>query len=231
MCGRFTLTSNKQKIYYSFPYQNLPEFKPSYNIAPTQSVLAVIENKGEFTFKYLYWGLIPKWAKDQKIASKMINARAETITEKPSFRDSFRQRRCLIIADGFYEWNQDLYKKQPLYFHLENHQPFAFAGLWDSWRSPSGKIIESATIINTQANQIMQLIHPRMPVILARENQEIWLNHQQQDFDNLESLLASKTTVRLSYYPVDEAVNFVQNNYPELLNPKTIHHPQQLSLF
>lgn len=178
MCGRFTLTQSAKEITEFFGLSEVPELTPRYNIAPSQLIAAIIQDKGsqENKLKWMRWGLIPSWAKDTKIGYKLINARAETLTEKPSFRNAFKHRRCLIIADGFYEWQKREKHKQPYYIQLREKQPFAFAGLWETWQSEDEEAIVSCTIITTEANALMQPIHDRMPVILSSDVYEQWLD-------------------------------------------------------
>lgn len=157
----------------------------------------------------LHWGLIPSWAKDSKIGSKLINARAETVAEKPSFRSAFRKRRCLILADGFYEWQQQEGKKQkqPFYFQLNDGCPFAFAGLWEHWKDSNGEEIDSCTILTTEANELMHPIHHRMPVILDHKNYELWLNPEVKQPELLQPLLCPYPTQEMQAYPVSKLVN------------------------
>ena len=171
MCGRFTLTADPNDLREAFPWVNIPEgVGPRYNIAPSQPV-AVIPNDGQNQLNFFVWGLIPSWAKDPTIGNKMINARAETLTEKPSFRTAFRRRRCLIPASGFFEWKQNPggKTKTPMYIRLKSGKPFALAGLWERWDSPDGSTVFSCTIITTQPNELMQGIHNRMPVMLPSQ--------------------------------------------------------------
>lgn len=232
MCGRFTLTVTPNQVKKTFSLTDCLDFSPQYNIAPTHSICAIASSLNHsWETRFFHWGLIPSWAKNSKNASNLINARLETLGDKPSFKQAFSQRRCLIIADGFYEWNRQLYGKNPLFFHKEDKQIFAFAGLWEKWQSPDGKIIESATIINTQARGVMATIHPRMPIILAKSAYKIWLDNSIQNHQQLSDLLNTHLESQLCYYPVSESVNYVKNNYPELLKPQVVKLSQQLSLF
>ena len=217
MCGRFTQTFNSSALADFFELTNIPEIEPRYNIAPTQNILAIVSENKERKAKLLRWGLIPRWAKDGKIGAKLINARGETVAEKPSFRNAFRCRRCLIIADGFYEWKRDNRQKQPYYFQLKDRQPFAFAGLWESWKSPAGEIIDSATIITTNANQIMLPIHQRMPVILPQSAHDIWLDNQVFNQQKLTSLLKPCEDSEMIAHPVSKEVNSVRNESSKLI--------------
>ncbi|MBD2395038.1 SOS response-associated peptidase [Cyanobacterium aponinum FACHB-4101] len=239
MCGRFVLSVSSVSIKKTFSLGSCPIFSPSYNIAPTQKILAILgeeesslnplSENNKWKSCFLHWGLIPSWAKNSKNSSNLINARLETLGVKPSFKQAFSQRRCLIPANGFYEWNQEVYGKNPLLFYKTNKEVFAFAGLWEKWQSPTGEIIESATIINTQARGIMAEIHPRMPIILKKCAYQIWLDKSIQDPKLLSEILQSNLKDNLHFYPVNEAVNSVKNNYPELLEPEKVS--KQLSLF
>ncbi|MCJ7700742.1 MAG: SOS response-associated peptidase, partial [Anaerolineales bacterium] len=178
MCGRFTLTVDPADLQEAFYWVNFgnASLSPRYNIAPTQGV-AVVTNNGENKLDFFTWGLVPFWAKDPSIGNRMINARAETLAEKPSFRNAFKRRRCLILADGFYEWKKipDNKTKIPTYIRLKDGKPFAFAGLWENWHSPDGSQILSTTIITTQPNDLVKPIHNRMPVILPEDSYQAWL--------------------------------------------------------
>jgi putative SOS response-associated peptidase YedK len=221
MCGRFTLTAETNVIQDAFPWVNIPEnLQPRFNIAPTQPV-AVVANDGKNRLDYFVWGLIPSWAKDPSIGSRMINARAETLAEKPSFRTAFRRRRCLVLADGFYEWKQDknARRKTPMYIKLESGSPFAFAGLWENWNSADGSQILSCTIITTQPNALMEDIHNRMPVILPEEAYKKWLEPGEQKPENLSGLLAAYPPEKMVAYPVSTLVNSPQNESPQCIIP------------
>ena len=180
MCGRFTLTLDPAQLREAFPGLLIPDhLRSRYNIAPSQPV-AVIPNSGENNLEFFTWGLIPSWSKDPSIGSRLINARAETVAEKPAFRSSFVAARCLILSDGFYEWKLDSSgkSKAPYYIHLHSKKPFAFAGLWDTWMHPDGSEIRSCAIITTSPNELMQPIHNRMPVILPSDSYQLWLDSQ-----------------------------------------------------
>jgi len=176
MCGRFTLYTPLGEIVSRFAVESVQaELRPKYNLAPTQEI-AVITVNSPRTLRQMRWGLVPSWAKDLSIGSKMINARAETLLEKPSFRTAVRRRRCLIPTEGFYEWRQTGGRKQPMYIHLKSGEPFAFAGLWEEWRSPEGEVVRSCSIITVEPNELMATIHNRMPAILQNEAEEaLWL--------------------------------------------------------
>ncbi|HEY9629271.1 MAG TPA: SOS response-associated peptidase [Coleofasciculaceae cyanobacterium] len=224
MCGRFTLTQSPDAIAHSL---NLPipsMFAPRYNIAPTQPVMAVrsSEEKAERQLTHFTWGLIPSWAKDPKIGAKMINARAETLSEKPSFRAAFKRRRCLVLADGFYEWQKLAKGKQPMHFSLQDHQPFGFAGLWEHWQSAEGSEIESCTVITTAANDLMRPVHDRMPVILAPQDYDAWLDPQNSG-DRLQSLLRPYAAAEMTAYPVSTQVNNPRHETPDCIAPLEVN--------
>jgi putative SOS response-associated peptidase YedK len=179
MCGRYSLTTPTEALVALFAAGPLEGFSPRYNIAPTQLVPAVRMSEGERAWAWLRWGLIPSWAKDPAIGNRMINARAETVADKPAFRAALRRRRCLLPADGFYEWEKRDGAKQPYHIALADRAPFAFAGLWEHWQGDEA--IESCTILTTAANRRLAPIHPRMPVILAPEHYDIWLDTEPGD--------------------------------------------------
>lgn len=223
MCGRFTLSQRAEALSQTFHVQ-LPDHEPQYNIAPTQMVLAVLYNpeSQEREFKQLRWGLIPSWAKDPGMGAKLINARAETVAEKPAFRSAFKHRRCLVVADGFYEWQQQAGKKQPFYFRLQNGQAFGFAGLWEQWKSSEMEQISSCTILTTQSNELLQSVHDRMPVILKQQDYDLWLDPQVQTPEPLQQLLHPYPTESMTAYPVSTVVNSPKYNTPECIMPISI---------
>jgi putative SOS response-associated peptidase YedK len=221
MCGRFTLSKSPTAIEKEFSVEISPQIEPQYNIYPTQMVGTILHNieKNERQFRKLRWGLIPSWAKDINIGSKMINARAESVAEKPSFRAAFKRRRCLIIVDGFYEWQMQGNKKQPYYIRMEDGRPFAFAGLWEHWESPGGEKIYSCTIVTTEPNELMKSIHERMPVIIAPEDYHIWLDTQGQDSESIKQLLRPYSAKEMIAYPVGSLVNNPRYNHADCLMP------------
>ncbi|BAZ13006.1 hypothetical protein NIES4071_48400 [Calothrix sp. NIES-4071] len=223
MCGRFTLIQAAEVLQDSFNIESVPSLQPRYNIAPTQEVVTVLYDTDNDlrVANSLRWGLIPSWSKDPSIASKLINARSETVAEKPSFRSAFKKRRCLIVADGFYEWQRTEGKKQPFRFQLQEKQPFGFAGLWEQWQSPDGEEIDTCTILTTAANDLMAPIHDRMPVILKPEDYDLWLDPQMQDPKMLQPLLQPFSTEAMTAYPVSTIVNSPRNNTPECIVPVT----------
>ena len=202
MCGRYTLKAGGRELSDLFGLSEEPEIEPRYNIAPTQQIPVVIEEEangeanGGRTLEIMHWGLIPSWAKDPSIGARMINARAETVSEKPSYRSAFKKRRCLIVADGFYEWKRTDDGKQPYYLRLAGGGPFGFAGLWESWSMDSGDEMRSATIITTEPNEVAAEVHNRMPVILPPDLYDVWLDPDNDDREELLSVLAP--------YPADE---------------------------
>ena len=215
MCGRFSIIKKAEDIQSRFSIKaGLENYKAVYNAAPGMN-LVVISNKEPEALNLFKWGLIPSWAKEASIGYKMINARSETISEKPSFRNSLNSRRCLVPADGFYEWKKDEKFKQPFRILLKDESLFSFAGLWDSWISPDGKPIFSFTIITTEANRIMAGIHERMPVILQPENEKDWLGNSASQAHILQ-LLKPYPAELMDYYPVSQLLNSAANNVPEV---------------
>jgi putative SOS response-associated peptidase YedK len=213
MCGRFSLTANEAELNLRFELEggDAP-YVPRYNGAPTQ-MMAVITGENPHKLSFHRWGLIPPWAKDISIGSKMINARAETITEKASFRTPLFSKRCLVPADGFYEWQQNE-GKHPFRIFVKNNPVFSMAGLWERWKSPEGNIIETFSIITTEANSFMKPIHNRMPVILRREDEKIWLGSK--DSSEILALLKPFSSEEMDAYPVSKLVNSPRNEGPEV---------------
>ena len=218
MCGRFTLTYDINAVAKAFNVPVPPSLQtaPRYNIAPTQNVVSILAD-GTPHLDLLRWGLIPSWAKDEGIGSKMINARAETLAEKPSFKRLLNSKRCLVVADGFYEWKKEQGGKTPIYITLKNKEPFAFAGLWDSWKSPDGEQIRTCTLITTSPNNLMASIHNRMPVILSSEARQEWLDSSLHDEHVLLPLLAPYSSEEMSARPVSRLVNNPQYDSAELI--------------
>ncbi len=211
MCGRFTLRAPASVVAAQFGLFEMPPFAPRFNIAPTQPVAVVRhspeEPEPQRELVWLRWGLIPSWAKDPAIGNRMINARAETVAEKPAYRAAFRRRRCLVAADGFYEWQRTGGRKQPHFIRLRDDRPFAFAGLWEAWEGADHSYVESCTLLTTEPNELMRPIHNRMPVILAEGDYERWLDPAVQKPEPLVPLLRPFPAEPMVAYPVSTYVN------------------------
>lgn len=222
MCGRFTLRTSPEQIAIQFELPDVPSLAPRYNIAPTQPVAAVRMNadKGQRELTFFNWGLIPFWADDPSIGSRMINARAETAPDKPSFRAAFKYRRCIIPTDGFYEWQKRNGSKQPHLIGLPEAALFGFAGLWEHWER-DGSVVESCTILTTEPNDLLKPIHNRMPVILHPDDYEEWLDPTLQKADPLRHLLRPFPAEQMMAYPVDTVVNNPRNEDPACVVPLT----------
>ena len=215
MCGRFQLSVKGKHINERFNVEVYDDFyRPSFNCAPSQN-LAVISNMEAKKLSFFSWGLIPFWAKDEKFGNKLINSKAETITEKPSFKNSFRQKRCLVICNGFYEWKKENNKKTPYRIFLKNNELFSMAGIWDTWKDGEGRPINSFSIITTTPNSLMKNIHHRMPVILRKEDEKKWL--EKTDQNELLKLLKPFEDKLMDTYPISELVNSPTNNSPEII--------------
>jgi putative SOS response-associated peptidase YedK len=208
MCGRYSLRKPTREIAGEFDLADVPELPPRYNIAPTQDVPVVrlAPDRQRREFGLLRWGLIPSWADDPGIGNRLINARGETVAGKPAFRRAFQTRRCLIVADGFFEWRKTDGRKQPYFIHRKDDRPFAFAGLWERW-ARGDEPVESCTIITTEANELMQPIHDRMPVIVPCSAYDLWLDPTVKDLSRLETLLSPDPELELEAYPVSTLVN------------------------
>lgn len=221
MCGRFTLTVDPADLQAAFPNFSFPaEIKPRYNISPSQPVL-VLPNDGKLSADYFTWGLIPVWAKDSSIGTRLINARAETLAEKSSFRGAYKYHRCLIFSDGFYEWKVQPGQKTKIPYHirLASGKPFTFAGLWDDWNAPDGSLIKSCSIITTEPNSLMASLHNRMPVILHESDYAEWLDPSAKKPEELQHLLRPYPENEMTAYPVSILVNSPANDRPELVSP------------
>ena len=220
MCGRFILSKPK-KIKakdLNIKESEVELLKPRYNIAPSNPVAAIL-NENERHIEPLRWGLIPSWSKDETIGSRMINARAETLAEKPSFKGLLHKHRCLILADGFYEWAVSTHGKQPYLIRLKSNEAFTFAGLWSHWKDPKGKEIRTCTIITCAPNKLMESIHNRMPVILDAKQRDIWLNPMNEDLPILAGLLKPYPENEMEAYPVSKIVNSPENDREECIKP------------
>ncbi len=225
MCGRFTLTVSPEELQAAFPNFSIPgDIPPSYNIAPNQPI-PVIPNDGKKTLDFYLWGLIPSWTKPDQIGKyNLINARSETAAEKASFKNSVRRRRCLILADGFFEWSKSTPggSKTPYYFTRKDHLPFAFAGLWEDWISPEGDSLKSACILTTSPNQTVKAIHNRMPVILNPADYHTWLDPREGKPEEFLHLLVSYPDELLEARPVSTYVNSPKNNSPLCIQAGTL---------
>jgi putative SOS response-associated peptidase YedK len=223
MCGRYTLV-DLSKFTDLFPWLRAPTgdapgaAAPRYNIAPSQPILA-FPNDGRNQAQVFAWGLIPSWADDPANGNRMINARAESLAEKPAFRTAFRRRRCLIPADGFYEWRKQGKRKTPMYVRMKSHQPFAFAGLWEVWRSPDGSEVPSCTIITTEPNELLKDIHNRMPAVLRPEHYKPWLDPGEKRPDELRPMLAPYPADGMEAYEVSTAVNSPSTHGEDCIAP------------
>ncbi|MCA1557825.1 MAG: SOS response-associated peptidase [Acidobacteria bacterium] len=218
MCGRFTLKTAPKRLAEEFGVDEVPYFEDRYNIAPTQVILGINQIDGERQVKELRWGLVPSWAKDRSMGGKLINARSETVREKPAFREAFKRRRCLIPADGFYEWQRRDGYSQPYYFKMADERPFALAGLWDRWGGPDGELVESCAILTTEANEVLRPVHDRMPVILSADSYDLWLDSDLRKLDIVKELLRPYPAAEMTAYPVSRLVNSPQRQGAELLN-------------
>jgi putative SOS response-associated peptidase YedK len=222
MCGRFVgfRPIKELQAYFPIDVANV-EFTPNYNTAPTQEVLAITRQEDQNHLEKIYWGLVPFWAKDKAIGSRMINARSETVATKPSFRVAFRKRRCLILADGFYEWKGEKGHKQPMFLTLPDRNPFAFAGLWEIWDNKGKEEVpyRSCTILTREASESVMPIHNRMPVILQPDSFSSWLDPDNQNVDSLHEIIKSQIFTELTSAPVSKQVNSVRNNRPDNIKP------------
>ncbi|MGH7467122.1 MAG: SOS response-associated peptidase [Longimicrobiales bacterium] len=219
MCGRFTLTCDAPALHAEFGIDLPADYRPRYNIAPTQPVLAVVSrHTGEWRTATLSWGLVPHWARDRRDAAKRINARAESLLEKPVFREAFQQRRCLIPADGFYEWQKGGSHSRPTLIRRTDGRPFAFAGLWSRWYDAQGSPLYTCSIVTTEASPLLQGIHDRMPVILEPRAYASWLARE-TDVDTLQGLLGSVADAALEWFPVSTLVNSAAHDSPACVQP------------
>jgi putative SOS response-associated peptidase YedK len=219
MCGRFALLTHAEALIERFGIEeviNRPE--PRYNIAPSQNVTVVVQ-RGTRQLTEMHWGLVPSWAKDVSVGNRMINARAESIAEKPAFRAAFKKRRCLIISDGFYEWRKAGKVKRPMHIRLKSREPFAFAGLYEYWKTKSGKMLESCAIVTTTPNEMLTSIHNRMPVILSPVKEEEWLNPDNQSVSDLIQMLKPYSSRQMEAFEVSDFVNSPSNQGPLCIRP------------
>lgn len=218
MCGRFTQRSPSKKIVEKFKVEDVPPLLERYNVAPTQRVLGIRKSEGTREAAFFKWGLVPSWAKDAAIGNKLINARGETVTEKPSFRDAFRSRRILVPAEGFYEWARRGDRKKPFYFHMKDGEPFAIAGLWERWEG-EGEPLETCTLLTTEANSLLAPYHDRMPVILKPEDYDVWLDPDVRRAEMLKPLLRPYPDKEMAAHAVSPMVNSPSNEDPRCVEP------------
>ena len=228
MCGRFSQAADPEALRERFQLFDVSEYKRRYNVAPTQNVPVIVESDGKRKLEGMRWGLVPRWAKDPSVGSQMINARSESAAEKPSFREAFKARRCLVPADGFYEWKKAGRQSMPYRVVLKDRQLFALAGLWESWHTPGGTELLTFTILTTDANQKLSEFHDRMPVFLNREDESLWLAPYVTDTKTLQPLLKPYPDDKLDVYPVSAAVNSALVEGPDLILPSKA---QQQELF
>jgi putative SOS response-associated peptidase YedK len=233
MCGRYRLSRRKQLVEEYFDASGDEDWSPRYNIAPTQLIPVIRQHPKEpnRVLSLARWGLIPSWAKDMSGATGMINARAETAATKPAFRDPMKFRRCLVPADGFYEWVRTGSAKQPFCFEVTDGELFAFAGLWDRWRDPSGQWVKSCSILTTTPNAVTAAVHNPMPVILRKDDYDLWLDPGMADVETLSDLLKPFDARAMRSYPVSNRVNQAQNDDPECPTPVELKSAPQGRLF
>jgi putative SOS response-associated peptidase YedK len=222
MCGRFTLRAPASVIAEQFSLFEAAPFTPAYNIAPTQPVATVVVAAPGVARElvWMHWGLVPSWAKDRSAGSRMINARAETVAQKPAYRAAFRRRRCLVLADGFYEWQRVDGKKRPCFIHLHDDRPFAFAGLWEHWQGPEEETLQSCALVTTEANELMRPIHDRMPVILPEDAYARWLDPSLVVPESLLPLLRPYPGEAMEAYRVSTYVNSPTHDAPLCVQPE-----------
>lgn len=220
MCGRYAITSAPEALRALFGYAEQPNFPARYNIAPTQPIAVVRLVEGKREFALVRWGFLPSWVKDPNAFTLIINARGESVCDKPAFRAAMKRRRCLIPADGFYEWRASgRGPKQPFYIHARSGKPIAFAGLWETWEGPNGEEVDTAAIVTTRANRTLSPLHDRMPVIIAPDAYDLWLNCGEVDARTAEALIAPAPDDLLEAWPVSTAVNRTANDNAALILP------------
>jgi putative SOS response-associated peptidase YedK len=219
MCGRFTLRASANNLARAFQITAMPNVERRFNIAPPQMVLSLHRTPVGREIRSLEWGLIPSWMKNTLMTGRLINARSETILEKPAFREAFKRRRCLVLADGFYEWQRIGRRKRPYFFSMRDNRPFAFAGLWERWKTESGKVIESCAILTTSANEIISPVHERMPVIIHPNNYEIWLENSMSRHLLLMDLLKPYLGGDIVTHPVSLLINSPTHEGAALIEP------------
>jgi putative SOS response-associated peptidase YedK len=220
MCGRYAITSAPEALRALFAYAEQQNFPARYNIAPTQPIPIVRLTEGKREFALVRWGFLPSWVKDPNAFALIFNARGESVSDKPAFRAAMKRRRCLIPADGFYEWQASgKGPKQPFYIHAKSGQPMAFAGLWETWEGPNGEEVDTAAIVTTRANRTLAPLHDRMPVIIAPDAFDLWLNCGQVDARTAEALIGPAPDDLLEAYPVSTAINRTANDNAALILP------------
>ena len=217
MCGRFSLSTPTETLAEYFELAEVPRLTPRYNVAPTQAVAVIRDGPrgGGRRLDLLHWGLVPRWAKDRRMGARMINARSETAATKPAFRSAFRRRRCLVAADGFFEWRSVGGRKEPMFFRMVDGAPFGLAGLWEHWQAPDGQALESCTILTTKPSALVAPIHDRMPVIVAREDFALWLDPGVQEPSSVLRLLVPFEADTMTCHRVSTRVNSPRNDDPE----------------
>jgi putative SOS response-associated peptidase YedK len=223
MCGRFTQRTPKKTLAKEFQVEEMPEIEARYNIAPTQDILSIRRAEEGLEAVLLKWGLVPSWPKDSSIGAKLINARSETVTEKPSFREAFKKRRCIIPADGFYGWQRTGGQKHPFFFRMQDEHPFGFAGLWERWKGEGNQVINSCTILTTEANEVLEPVHDRMPVILHSDDYELWLDADMRKLDLVKELLRSFPASEMTAYPVSQSINSPSNQGAQLIERTAVN--------
>jgi putative SOS response-associated peptidase YedK len=222
MCGRFALFASGEELRQRYPMVDIPELEPRYNVAPTQQVAALRATDSGRALSMLRWGLVPSWATDVSIGYKLLNARAETVAEKPSFRSAFKKRRCVVPASGYYEWQKTgARNKLPHFIRPRDGGLFSFAGLWESWHDPHGEIIESCTIVTTEANAVTRPVHDRMPLILDPSAEALWLDAGAETA-SLHALLVPYPDAKLEVIPVNPWVSNARNQGPRCLEPASV---------
>jgi len=223
MCGRFALKTPPKKLAATFGVEEVPTVEARYNIAPTQEILAVQQSPDGREAKLLKWGLVPSWAKDTAMGARLINARSETVAEKPSFREAFKKRRCIIPADGFYEWQRAGGRRLPFFFQMKDERPFGFAGLWERWEGAHQEVVESCTILTTQANEVLRPVHDRMPVILHPDDYELWLEIDERKIALVREILQPYPVEEMRAHRVSEEVNHIRNQGDGLIRELTVN--------
>jgi putative SOS response-associated peptidase YedK len=223
MCERFTRRADSKKISKEFKVADVPAVEARYNIAPTQDVLAIYEREDGREAALFKWGLVPSWAKDISLGARLINARSETVAEKPAFRQAFKQRRCIIPADGFYEWQKTGARKQPFFFRMRDERPFGFAGLWERWEGDGGQIINSCAILTTDANEVLRPVHDRMPVILHPDDYGLWLDADARKLDLIKEVLRPYPAEEMMGYPVGLSVNSLSSQGAGLIERAAVN--------